>query len=298
MQGCKIEFDKHYVTQKRVAEFKDLLLKVWNLHISQDNENIHPTNICSQCCKTLLYLKKNLQENLNDELEPREKKMKIFDIYQFTAHTNACTFCTPRKKGRPTKLSKQKRILVTNHLLEIENIANTLSFTVFEKTLKELKLCMLNIHNNRPYVEKVIKIAANGSWSIEVLGMNIKNVDNTNLSELPMAITADNAAMILENLKDLKVCPGNDDFYNLIKFRLNNTAKNFKDKSDEDVGILQTHDGHDLNSVSTIRHKNCNLLVVASGSRCGPCSAYRTALGVYETRRVSRNKKRIFTTNK
>ena len=44
--------------------------------------------------------------------------------------------------------------------------------------------------------------------------MNIKNVDTTNLSELPMEITADNAAMILENLKDLKVCPGNDDFYN------------------------------------------------------------------------------------
>ena len=62
-----------------------------NVDITQDDENIHPPNICSTCHKTLL----RYQDKLEKE-EPEEqirKKIKVFDIYDFTVHTDNCVIC-------------------------------------------------------------------------------------------------------------------------------------------------------------------------------------------------------------
>ena len=96
-------------------------------------------------------------------------------------------------------------------------------------------------------------------------------------------INSDNVNKFLKDIVDLKMCPGNEDFYEILDDKLEGSTQVFKKAfvEDEDLNILYSYD-----QKSTIRVFDCEVLLspLHQPNRCNKCAIFRKTLNVRKSR--------------
>ena len=68
--------------------------------------------------------------------------------------------------------------------------------------------------------------------------------------------------LIFSTLTNSKICEGNCDFIDLIKYKINlSQPEHFESSSADDVGLIQTFHFDTWDDLSVIQHHNCSWLV-------------------------------------
>ena len=109
----------------------------------------------------------------------------------------------------------------------------------------------------------------------------------------------DNAEKIFSVLKEIKVCPGNDYFFEIVdnKLRIKNDLF-FKDKNSNVKAKIETSKGDGIEKLKTIRVSACEFLIHKSSLCCIPCHDYRKTLNTYKQRYLKEQEPSIFKPNK
>ncbi len=147
---------------------------------------------------------------------------------------------------------------------------------------QELRLCCIS-YQDAPgcsplIVTRSLIIKPDCKWILHVNGHLVDPSVIPSLSTIPSSVSAETAGVLLENIGQLKTCPGNPD----TRFvALGEKKKNGQFLSQSkaivayiDSGICVSDAGETY--PSTIRCSNCHLLT--DGSRCTNCRSYRRNL--------------------
>ena len=124
------------------------------------------------------------------------------------------------------------------------------------------------------------------SWRVYIYETEISPTCEP-LQDFPRHNTVANAPNFFSHLNQLKSCPGNNDFPELIKNKLvHDMDLNFYDKRKNVKAKIENKRFESTNSLATIRVVNCWKIVSCQNNRCSECQSYRPQLNTRSSRAV------------
>ena len=273
---------------KNVSIYKDQIHLLFSYDLEEDIVDTHPLQICDICRRKLDNCKNKLHET-NDSIP----------VYH--PHTDLdCEVCNWKPQQQKKRFSiilikeKPKSILesaVENSFVDLSKFCGKnfiATFGYFEPNKIGYPEMRLSVTINEEY-----------SWDIMVETQVIARNHCPIVTQLPDIIKMDNAEKIFSVLKETKVCPGNDDFAEIVdkKLRIKNDLF-FKDKNSTVKAKIETLKGDGIEKLKTIRVSACEFLIHKSSLRCIPCQEYRKTLNTYKQRYLKEQEQSIFKPNK
>ena len=292
--GNIIKFDK----KRKIKEIKEYTKLVGHLsvNIENDKHEIHPINVCEKCRKILSYVDHCVKKN--KEYKPTIK------IYNFEPHHDSCKICYSNLStvGRPKVLKQLNQYTNTstmkiatpflspspsspeNIMFELNKLKEHAEKLGFASIPTTDSISFIIFHKiNIPFVQLrnlvTLNISKIGTWTVCV-GNNEVSKNLLCFSKFPHQLTIPSGIMLLELCKKFIFCSGNSDFQELSQSRRKEGNKaSFTDRNNKVIAF-------EVNDVickvygipSTIRHNDCQLIVMESSVRCEACSRYRPNL--------------------
>ena len=283
--GNKIIIGTGYSGQFTI-NFKENILAKYGVNVETDLPNVHPTKICNKCYMKLYHW----QQPTGDGLA-----VQFSSVYEFMPHSSSCPVCIVSKRGRPSSI--ESSVTITSPLNSIKNIAVKYGFYYFG----QLSTAFLNIfgsisERNGSLVNTLtVGVHGDGSWYLKVFSKDLP-VKCIIASNLPNQMNANTADLIFSTLTKAKICEGNCDFIDLIRYKINlSQPEHFQSSSADDVGLIQTFNFDTWDNLSVIRHHNCSWLV-KDGDCCHACKSYRKTLFAIRSR-ISEEKQESINVN-
>ena len=214
----KIVTTRSYREPKHVLGLKDVVKARFGIDIDNDASNIHPSSLCNKCYLKLYKLK---SKNIDDI----ERSSDI--VSEFASHTKSCTVCfSTGKVGRPKHVEIDAQI---NAFETIKSKAEENGFLAFnqnsESTFRqqnrtERLFGIVQRIGSSMVNTKTVVLNNNGSWFVYAYDKLI-NTSTSSLSSLPDTLNINTASLIFSSVADAHICPGNDDFQDLINYKIN-----------------------------------------------------------------------------
>ena len=124
------------------------------------------------------------------------------------------------------------------------------------------------------------------SWRVYIYETEISPTCEP-LQDFPRNITVASAPDFFSHLNQLKSCPENNDFMEVIKNKLlHNMDLNFYDKRKNGKAKIENKRFEPTNPLATIRVVNCWKIVSCQNIRCSDCKSYRRQLNTRSFRAV------------
>ena len=284
--GSKIQITRGYPSAKLVLDFKKEFQQI-NVDIDKDVYNVHPTKLCNKC-----YLK--LHRWRKEKGEDTSNRSSL--VFEFKEHSdNECIICE-RKPGRPAKSVK---IVESSETFDIEEAAKKFGFYSFvDSSLPRNKYFgMLKNMNGSLVNVKTITVLPNGHWTLSLFNKKLDFLPKP-VSNLPNVINSNTSALIFSAISNHALCEGNSDYPDIVNFKIDKAKpEHFKSVQNEDIAFIQNFNLESWNDFSTIRHRDCFLLV-KDKLRCDVCSKYRANLNVLRGRIQKESNKSQFTNDR
>ena len=285
----KIITDENYKNMKRAKDFYGEIKEIFSYDLKNDIASVHPEFICNTCRRKL----QNYQKELC--------KVVQTDIATFASHTpEDCTLCS-RKRGLVKHKYSLKKSVDEKEITQKEITQKT----VEKKMTKEI-LCSEACHHNfvmtsdtdTSYCFSKFVLSDNGSLSMEISVRVFLDfswrvyIYETEISptcqpleDFPRYITVANAPDFFSHLNQLKSCPGNNDFPEVIKNKLlHDMDLNFYDKRKNVKAKIENKRFESTNFLTTIRVVSCWKIVSCQNIRCPECQSYRPQLNTRSSR--------------
>ena len=254
-----IKLVRGYVEAKHVSSFKEILKNAFNIDVQEDDLNIHPQTVCNKCYLKLYRLQK----------KPK-KELSVSTPCTFNAHSDSCEICEPSKVGRKKSTDSK--------LPSVRKIAENFKFEHCELSNGSAVYTLKETVSNNVIISKSIFVDSLGDWYISLFQNKISK-DADFYYSLPAKLEQSSAEEIFSKLEIYQICPGNNDFQDLIDQRLLKIKpQNFISAHKTDAGVMETNTMQTWDSLSVIRHVDCVFLVEAGTIRCSACSTYRKTL--------------------
>jgi len=270
----KIKTSTRYQTAKKLTEYKETINQLFMYDISQDSPLLHPTVICDSCRRKVEYCKGK---------SVAEQKIAVFPLHE----QRNCVICNhmqykikhifstkilsqPCKEEQPIDISMDF----------VCSVALASGFDVKKSSAdgELFSLCKTE-SNNSICIEITIKVFLNFSWKVFVYNHEV-TYKNQVFTGIPKLLDVKQCQKLFTLFTEIKICPGNNDFPELINQRFNDTKTEFTDKQGNLKAKIQTTTMVDVHDFNTIRTTDCELFVSKSTVRCDCCQKHRATLHV------------------
>ena len=144
---------------------------------------------------------------------------------------------------------------------------------------------------------KTITVLPNGNWTLSLCNKKLDFLPKP-VSNLPNVINSNTSALIFSAISNHTLCEGNNDYPDVVNFKIDKVKPEyFKSAQNEDIAFIQSVNLESWNDFSTIRHRDCFLLV-KDKLRCDVCSKYRANLNAMQGRIQKEPNKSQFTNDR
>ena len=231
------------------------LLKAFDINVTEDDEEVHPKEICDTCrCKIHRWWKATQKK--------RKCPLNLSPV-PFLPHTDDCTVCkSSTSTGFDVKHSSFFK-------------SCTESTTVYSK---------LSHINNVSALSLCVKVYPDFTFSVMVHGKEMPT-SSPLFGGLGDKVTRDSLSVLLDRVDDLEVCSGIEGFSELCRSRSPDQPALFKGNDEQITAYEESSYG-----MQCIRHVKCQLLIEKTKTlkRCDVCTQYRGDVQKYDQR--SKNK--------
>jgi len=264
----KIYSSKSYIIPKNVVDKKDEISELFNYDVASDSKYKHPHQICHKCSVKLDWVADNKYEKV--------------EIACFEEHKDGnCRLC------RIHRLPEHHYKMIKSLVLDLNNVAVMARDFDFQQVITTsnttVYLSLQKIVAGTVKTIKSVLINADLSWKFWMYSRQILRSNSPFLSTLPIILTSETVRNFFYQLNNAKLCIGNDDFQDLISYKLEgNTTNTFKKGNIEDSEL----NGMFITENVVLRSSSCEVSLAASyqPNRCPSCANYRRTLKVMETR--------------
>ncbi|XP_047145625.1 uncharacterized protein LOC124818645 [Hydra vulgaris] len=285
----KLIVDQYYVCKKTALEFSQEIFDIFGHHLNDDCENVHPKFVCNKCRRKLQRYQKS--------------PYTVFplDVADFTKHeTVTCLVCCGHLNKHIYKikfygvlkndLSKPNNTLLSPILSPITSFCKFLEIASMYKFMKtsESENCyylskLLEI-SGIPVIEKSLKIYENFSWDIIAYNLLVSK-ENPYLALVPEIIYEENIHEFFMAVSELKICPANDEFKDLISHKLSYGSELYFLNKDKTIKAkIENKQFSSEADLKVIRSSKCDKLISNYVSRCNYCTTLRKDLILYSHR--------------
>ena len=236
-------------------QLKNKILMLFSHDVTDDNPLQHPTRLCHNCS-----VKLNKVEYDGQYLSAT--------IAEFEVHDDSCTLCRLHRLKEHKFPMKQAKKFDLDTLVDI---AKENGFILLELLSKKIaKIALLNQDN---VVTFLLSVKQDFSWTLMIYQREI--TQGSFFQSLPSILTADNIESMLQDLKEAKICIGNNDFHELVDYKVEGFESFLPtgNLEDQQLNIMTT------NSL-IIRASNCDVVLSKNHgpTRCDSCTKHRKAL--------------------
>ena len=271
---CRRYMKKNEIAHKTVAFYSTEIFSLFKTTLSDDIDTIHPKYICCNCrCK---------MQNVNKSTE--QSNLETFDIAVFEAHND--TDC---------KLCKQTIVPHTYSVIKVPH-CQSLSKSSIDIVAMRFNFQLLMPHNELYlttyylYTDEIqlqLFVTDDYRWKLSVFGKMIPE-DCCLVNKLPLNLNVSNLDNFFSMITQSKVCPGNDDYVDLIDKKMEMGSNlEFLSKNKEVKAYIENKTFVNIKDCKTIRVVNCSLIIINNSLQCDNCTAYRPTLTVMRSRNSS-----------
>ncbi|XP_066910451.1 uncharacterized protein [Clytia hemisphaerica] len=280
---------------KLASTYERTIQELFGYTLKDDVTGIHPPKLCDTCRK-----------KLDDANKATHTTSDVLPVFQPHSDTS-CNICNlPKVRNKGFRIIKESK--TTSESSPDQRNQNSRSPFSLTEAANQCNLMDLSKFGDPTYTFAFIdkgfvmgfrfEIEIDGKWRL-YHGKNLIERNNKVLQFLPDVINVENALYIFETISASKLCPGNEDFKNLIDEKINSKECSFKDKENNIKATIENASLSGVEDLKTIRVKDCELLVRNDVSRCEPCIKYRHYLhNIVYRRSVSPELPSKFTANK
>ena len=252
--GSKIGFKLGYQKAKCVDDFSEIISKVYNIDVTNEDESIYPKKLCGSCKRKLERLmKKTVVENAIP--------------YIFNEHQDGeCNIC------QQTTVS-----------------SSNIGFTSMDEHFKKAgfikldnpdyrRVYLLHEFNCEKIVQKLsIFIKNNNEWTCHIFGYPVSK-EHQVVGSLPVVLDKDNIDPFVNFFTTVKLCPGIKGFADVVSNRLEINIP-FQSKDGSKIANVENslHQPLISEDYMYIRHSNC-CLISNDGKMCENCLSYRNSI--------------------
>ena len=253
---------------KPVLQYVNIVLCMFKIDCRKDDPDIHQKLLCEKCYSVL---------NKWRNADPKDVPDRKGTAESYFPHSDTCDVCFPPTNG-PVKRPHERVVGLTLSKVKKYVLAKKAHLSE-ESSSESLQLVFLVLNKNRPQPLEVT-IAADGKWSLEVVGRQLNGENCSLFSNSPSLLDDNNFAVFIDHVLKANVCPGNDDFPDIVAKKLDITSRNGTIVSPD--GTVRTYVEssnfirNDSSYLNTLRDAGCEVLV--SSDRCNKCKAYRSSL--------------------
>ena len=260
---------------KRAKYFCGETKEIFSYVLTNDIASVHPEFLCN----TYRWKLQNYQKELC--------KVVQTDIAIFASHTSAGRTLCSRKWGLVKhKYSRKKSVdekEITQKTVEkkMQNSSEALhhNFVMPSDTDTSYYFSKFVLSDNESLsMEILVRVFLDFSWRVYIYETEISPTYQP-LEDFPKHITVANAPDFFSHLNQLKSCPGNNDFPEVIKNKLlHDMDLNFYGKRKNVKAKIENKQSESTNSLATIRVNSCWKIVLCQKIRCSECQSYRPQL--------------------
>ena len=257
---------------KPVIEYVNIVLCMFKIDCREDDPNVHPKLLCEKCYNVLVKWRKADPKDVPDRKDKDEK---------YFPHSDTCKVCFPPTDA-PVKRPHERVVGLTLTKVKKYVLAKKayLSEESSESLLQVVFLIFNNSNNKKTLQPLEVTIASDGKWSLEVGGRQLNGESCSLFANVPSILDDSNFASFINQILKANVCPGNDDFPDIVTKKLDLTSRNGTIVSPD--GTVRTYVEssnfvrNNPSYLNTLRDAGCEVLV--SSGRCNKCKAYRSTL--------------------
>ena len=247
-----------------VTNYEQIVAKVYEFDCKDDDPEVHPNTVCESCNVRL----KEYQKKQLCDLTSRKDKLQ-----HFLPHSDTCTVCFP--------LTQESTIEVAPLRLTFANVkqyGQSKKLFLTSESSESLDFVILLFPEKKP-LPMELHISSTGHWSIKLGGHQLDNKNCSFFANSPILLNDLNYAPFLDFLLSAKVCPGNDDFPDVLAGKLALSGKGTIISPDGAIKAFADSSSLvrvDSASLNTLRDSSCDILI--SSNRCLKCASYRNSL--------------------
>ena len=267
----RIKLDTKYRNPKPVVELKSKISSIFNYDISLDKENQHPKHICRVCMAKL------------GKFNPDIEKCEVTDTATFEAHSDISCFCYKFcGRGRIQSEFFHNYQIVKEKAINLDSIIFEAQKEGFVQLKHDNEMIVVAKIDDAYSAKITVKVVNDLKWTVFLSKMEIPK-DCLLLKPFSETLSKENIDVFFKTLSNCIICCGNDDFDELIDYRLGSDLC-FKNNKNEIVANIQTGFESIANSKKVIRTVGCQYLVPNTKPRCDSCTSYRSTLRTLQTR--------------
>ena len=221
----KITLNSSYSSAKTCFEVKDAIQTLFGHDISADSDSRHPPAICHKCSSKMNQAEKgDFEKAAIAVFEPHRQHGDSVGDADGIDSDSTCGLC------KINWLTEHKFKMVKHKVFDIASSfgsqASQFGFHLISVKFSDPAVGSDGVFfvqykpvNNRITVVKTVKIHSNLSWQLWIYKREISKT-NQLLETLPVALNSDNIINFFQAISLAKICPGNDDFHDVIQYKL------------------------------------------------------------------------------
>ena len=190
---------------------------MFKIDCRKDYPDIYPKLLCE---KYYAVLSKWCEADPHDVPDRKDKDEEYFP------HLDTCKVCFPQTNA-PVKRSYEREVGLT--LAKVKKCVLAKEAYVSEESSEPLLLALLvfNNNNNKKTPQSLeVTIALDGKWSLEVGRCQLNGESCSLFANFPSLLDNNNFASFIDHILKANVCPGNDDFPDIVTNKLDIISRN------------------------------------------------------------------------